>query len=140
MSFIGVDISGDRALASRLGILPDEVENAGVELANEYIVHIMQQYAPNMPPITMSGARSGRKPYKRTQRLRNNWLKLGTGKNQIVVNETPYAKYVMGEGQQARVMALRGWKTDQHRIEESRANIVRKYKAGIAKAIKKVGL
>ncbi len=140
MSFLGIDISGDRSLASKLGQLVPAVEDDGVEFANEYIIRIMREYAPNMPPITRSGALSGRKPYRRTQTLRRNWKKMGAGKNQIVVNETPYGKYVMGSGTQSRVMAMRGWTTEKQRVEKRRGNIVRKYNAGVIKAIRRLGL
>lgn len=157
MTFIGVDISGDKELIRKFGKLPEAVQDAGTEFANAYIIRKMKEYQPykyvsiqqaggwrseKQRRYVMAMIRNGtiKIPYRRTQGLRNRWELMGEGKNQIVVNESPIAGFVMGHGTQSRMMQMRGWKTENERLERDHDKIVQKYDAGVKKAIRRLAL
>lgn len=79
-------------------------------------------------------------PYRRTQNLRRGWERIGDGRNQIVVNQVPYAGYVKDIQSQSRGHMLRGWNVIQNDLRERMEEIVRKFDAGVDKALKRLAL
>ena len=167
--FIGIDIVGEEIVAAKLNRLPIEAQNEGVIEANKYIVNVMKAYQPyqhiwrsraftNLRFVTPGGkvkigyaswrqfqyvhalAAEGKLPYRRTQKLARNWKTVGAGRSQIVVNETEYAGYVMGKKEQDRLHNKMGWKPMEDRVKERMSEIVRRFEAGVKRAIRKVGL
>jgi UDP-N-acetylglucosamine enolpyruvyl transferase len=78
-------------------------------------------------------------PYKRSQRFRRGWKIIGSGIGSIVVNDTPYGGYLMGDQTQSRHMKKIGWKKLGDLIDEKKGEIVRKLEAGAKKGMKKAG-
>jgi len=128
-NFIGVDISGDKRIAKLLEKLPDAIADDIVPAIAEYLVNVYQIYPPKKK-ITRKQAFGRtfqsekqrryffwalgkgiiRTPYKRTQQLRNAWRIVGSDRNAIVVNQTLYAEFVMGdEHEQSKMMNMIGW-------------------------------
>jgi hypothetical protein len=154
--FIGIDVHGIPELQAKLAQLPAAVADDGVEAADKQIVNIMQAYGQyhyisrqKVPFVSdkqrryvMASIRQGtiKVPYERTQGLRNAWKTAGSGKTQIVVNESPYAGFVMGEGVQAHRFSLMGWETDLTRVRTHLSSIVQAFEVGARKAIKRLGL
>lgn len=167
--FIGIDITGDKELAAKLARLPVCVQDEAVVTANTYIVKIMQEYQtythiwrsrafPHLRFTTPKGkikigyaswaqfklvhalASQGKLPYRRTQTLRKNWKTYGTGRQQFVANETPYAPFVMGDDEQDGLHKKMGWKTVKARMADRRSMILRNFEAGVKKGIKKAGI
>lgn len=155
MSLIGIDTVGLKEVQEKLKDLPDEAIDAGVELANEYIVDFEKQYPPRVEhgegnPYHWSSDRQRRAyfasngfgggiPYQRTQTLAQGWTTEGSGKNQIVVNEVPYAKYVKDFQQQPGHM-YDGWDIIQTDVLNRMGQILRKFEAGVKDAIRRLGL
>lgn len=157
--FIGIDLrtSGlDKAIKD-FDELPDAVIDAGTEAANEYIVDMERAYVPyRHVTVAESGGWKSEKqrryvmariregtikiPYRRTQNLRRGWKTLGYGRNQIVVNEVPYAGWVKDIATQTQAHMLRGWEVTANDIRNKLGQIVRKFEAGAKKAIKRLGL
>lgn len=153
--FIGIDIQGLAEIEARLGQIPEEAMDAGVELANEYIVNFERLYPPRVQhgegnPYKWDSDRQrkayfasngfgGGIPYQRTQNLAQGWNVLGEGKNQIVVNEVPYAAFVK-DFQQSRGHLHDGWDIIQTDIINRLDEIVRRFEAGVKNAIRKLGL
>ena len=166
--FIGIEISGLDEIKAKLIRLPVAVQDAAVEESDIYILNIMRAYQPykhifrsrafpNLRFTTPRGkvkvgysswaqfklvhamASRGELPYKRTQTLSRGWKTYGSGRNQMVANETPYAAYVMGKGEQDRLHQKMGWITMEDRIQNNMAQIIRKFEAGVKKGIKKAG-
>jgi len=151
MSFIGIDISGDEAIKDKLGKLSAEIEDNGVETVNEFILNIERAYAPSHkgePFLWSSDAQrraafaamraQGGPPYSRTQELARGWHTIGSGKNQIVVNEVPYAKWVKDPPIPGH--AAREWKSIAEDMKDKAVRITEKFAEGVRKAIQKVGL
>jgi hypothetical protein len=157
--FIGIDATGIPELQAKLAQLPAAVADDGVEAADKQIVNIMQAYGQyhyisrsqvpwasdkkqKQRRYVMAKMREGSivVPYVRTQGLRNAWKTVGSGKTQIVVNESPYAGFVMGEGVQAHRFSLMGWETDLTRVRTHLSSIVQAFEAGARNAIKRLGL
>jgi len=155
--FVGVNIAGARELADRINNVPPEAADDGVEAANEYIVNVEQAYAPYAyVSIQQSGGWASERqrryvmariregtisiPYRRTQNLRRGWERIGDGRNQIVVNQVPYAGYVKDIQSQSRGHMLRGWNVIQNDLRERMEEIVRKFDAGVDKALKRLAL
>jgi hypothetical protein len=130
--FIGISIEGDVELSRRLLKLasPEVIGRANKRIA-EYVKEKAMQY-PRRRTITrkqaygktfqsdrqrrffFSAIRSGRikVPYQRSGRLRQGWKITPFGSQDwLVINETGYAALVQGQGTQARMMTLIGWKT-----------------------------
>lgn len=152
--FIGIDIAGLSELREKMAKLYPEAADAGVELANEYMLNVERLNAP-LPypgqPFTWSSEKQrryvmaklreqGGPPYSRTQELSRGWELIGSGVNQILVNQVPYAKYVKEEGSQIIGMKNRGWKVIQQDTREKAPQIQRKFEAGCKNAIDKLGL
>lgn len=77
-------------------------------------------------------------PYQRTQTLRDGWQVLGSGKNSLVVNETPYAYLVQGDRrtQQSRHPRAIGWRSIDEVVEKHKKKIIGKINAAIKKGLK----
>ena len=156
MSFIGIDVHGLKELRQKFEQLPDAVIGDGVELANEYLVNYEKTNQPSYRYVSLAEAYAGRPtlrkmqiwvfthqpdiPYHRTQELSGGWKTLGSGKNQIVVNEAQGAGWVKDIATQSRMMFLRGWTVIQQDVIERLPEITRKFEAGVKKALHRLGL
>ena len=75
-------------------------------------------------------------PYQRTGALRRGWQLLESGDaDYLLVNETPYAKYVQNSPQ-ARMMTLRQWRTVQRIVYEEARGIVTIAQEALNRAVK----
>lgn len=150
--FIGIDVTGEKEIANKIAKLPYAVADDGVEEANVYILAKVSQNAPSHrgEPFRWSSDRQrraafakmreqGGPPYRRTQQLRKGWELLGSGRNQIIINEVPYAKWVKDKTQIIG-HRLREWTTVDQDIKQNMARILQKFQAGAKKAMKKLGL
>lgn len=146
---VKIYITGYETLNSRLQRLPKEARDAGVESANEYIVNQMQVQPP-VPHGNFQWTSDRQRKYVmahirengytgRTQELRNAWKTEGKGYEQIVVNETPYAQFVQDTNQIIGHRA-NGWQTVNQVLKTKGAEILRKFDAGVKKALKKLNL
>ena len=149
--FIGIDIVGLEEVLQGLEKLPIEAADNGVESANNYMLEVLKQYArshrgepfkwssPAQRRAAMAKMRAqGGPPYRRTQALRKGWHLLGNGRNQIIVNEIPYAKFVKDppiEGHR-----LREWTSIEEDAKKSMTKLLQRFEEGVRKAIKKLGL
>ena len=154
--FIGIDIVGAKELAAKLDKLPGAVADEGVEYANKQVIKVMETYAPykyiarsrvgwaseKQRRYVMMKISKGEMsvPYRRTQRQRGGWKPVGTGTNQIVVNEQPSTIYTMGDMTQALRHRLMGWETVSVRLQKHMNGIIGKFDEGVRKAIKILGL
>lgn len=148
-NFIGIDISGVTTISERLKKLPKEARDLGTESANEYIVNAMkvEPPKPNRPFVWSSDEQRRYVMAKiskgewtgRTQQLRNAWKTVGKGYNQIVANETPYAQFVQ-DTNQIIGHKTNGWQTWEMVKKSKAAEILRKFDAGVKKALKKLNL
>jgi hypothetical protein len=160
--FIGIDITGEKKIAEALEKLPDAVADAGVEAADDYLLKVLREYPPQKYvtrakayPETGDGffttkqrrwffwaLHSGKinVPYRRTQGLRKGWKTYGTGRKQIIANETPGAQFVQGAGTQSRHEKLVGWQTTADIIEERMDKIIKAFNGAVKKAARKLGL
>jgi hypothetical protein len=156
--FIGIDISGNKEIADKLGGLYAAVADAGVEEANDYIVRAERLYPPyaHIPISAVGGFVSDRQRRyvmakiasgeitpgrsNRTQRLAQGWGVIGEGVNQIVVNEVDYAPYVVGDREQTQMHMLQNWSITSLFLRERMSEIVRHFDAGVKNAIRKLGL
>lgn len=149
MSFIGIDITGDEELIEQLERLPDAIGDAGVENALRFMLNVEQQNAPSHrgEPFKWTSDKQRRfvfatvdLPYNRTQKLRRGWKLLGSGRNQILVNEVPYARWVKELASQQIGHMLREWTTVEEDVKDKEPRIVQKFDEGARKAIQKEGL
>lgn len=151
MSFIGVDIAGIKEIQDALKKLPDAVADAGVENANKYMLEVEKKYAPSHrgQPFKWQNAaqrkaamaamrKQGGPPYRRTQTLRRGWKLLGNGRNQILVNEVPYARFVKDPPIPGH--AAREWTSLEQDVKKSTPKLVAKFEEGARKAIKRIGI
>jgi len=153
--FLGIDTQGIPEIIQAMQDLPDAAADDGVEASNEYIINIMRSYAPyqyvDRKQVPWASEKQRRYvmmmiskgnmgvPYQRTQGLKQGWKAVGSGKDQIVVNEVPYAGYVM-DNPQARRFSLMGWDTMMERLSDRIDRIVVTFEAGVSKALRRLGL
>jgi hypothetical protein len=74
----------------------------------------------------------------RTQQLAQGWKVIDKGIESIIVNEVPYAGYVMGDGEQARMHTKIGWSTVGGWITKHMSSIVNAARDGLVKAVNKI--
>jgi len=152
---VDIVIDGLEELRSKLDRFPPEAQNEAGDMVSEYVLHIMQEYAPYkyIPYKSAYGGFFSDKQRKyvfanklfggsanRSQRLRQGWKKMGGGADTLVYNDVPYAGYVVGDDSQANMHTMIGWWTVSSRLGERAAQIERLAKAGVDKAIEKLGL
>lgn len=82
---------------------------------------------------------TGQLPYHRTQKLRNAWKQIDKGRDSIIVNETDYAGFVMGDSQ-THMHDLIGWNTPEEIMNTRRDRIDKILYSSARKALKKLGL
>lgn len=155
--FLGVDISGIPAIQDKLAGLYGPVADAGVEAGNEYLLGALKSYPPYM---YVSWAQVGgfisdrQRRYvmarihdgtitpgveNRTNTLSQGWVTLGQGVNQIIVNEVPYAFFVVGE-QMSRMHFLQGWHYYTFTVQRNMTGIKTAFQKGVNEEIAAQGL
>jgi hypothetical protein len=156
--FIGIDVLGDTELRGKLARLAPCVQDAVADEVGPYLLHVLQTYPP--PHHVSRKAAYGKSfqtarqrkwffwaldnglinvPYHRTQGLRNAWKRIGSGREQILVNESEAAIWTMDDQRQARLNKLVGWQTIGLILRERASEIRRKGEAGMKKGIRKAG-
>ena len=152
---IKIDITELDTVTDKLDQIPDAGIGAGVELANEYIVNFERLYPSRVQhgadkPYQWQSEKQRRAffatngfgggiPYSRTQTLANSWHTVGSGLDQHVENDAPYAGYVKDE-QQQRGHAADNWKKLKQDLAERMGEITRKFEAGIGNWLRKNGM
>ena len=156
---VDIVIDGLSELRTKLERFPKEAQDAAGDMVSDYVVNIMREYVPYayvpfksayggwfsekqrryvMARIHEGSIRPGAP--SRTQHLREGWEKMGEGADTLVVNSVEYAGYVVGDADQARMHKKIGWWTVGQRLRDRAAEIERKAKAGVDKAMKELGL
>jgi len=156
---VDIVIDGLEELRSKLDRFPPEAQDEAGEMVGEYVLNIMREYAPykyipfksayggffsdKQRKYVMASIREGKiKPGgpNRSQGLREGWVKMGEGADMLIVNPVPYAGFVVGDTDQSRMHKKIGWWTVSSRLGERAEQIERLAKAGVDKAIEKLGL
>lgn len=154
----GVSIDGIEEVQHILANWPQEARDEAGKAGAEYLINKFQaQPPPNY--ITRKQAygqtffsvkqrkwffanlREGkiRVPYKRTQKTRKGWQKIGRGEDIIIVNETDGAYYTMDDQGQTRHEKLIGWQKVSSIIADSIEKLEARMSAAGEKALKKLG-
>ena len=158
-SFVGIEISGLDELIAKLEALPEEVQDEAIEAVNAYMLNVLKLYPPylHVPYKTAYGGWFSDKQRKyvmariregtirpgqssRTQQFAQGWDVLGYGRKSMIVNQTPYGPYLVGDADQSRMPKKIGWKKLGDTIKERMEQIIRHADIGVKNAIKKLGL
>ena len=158
-SFIGIDVKGIEELKAKFAKLGPEGQGLVVDDVSLFLINLFKQYPPEkrvsrkaaygvsffsdkQRRFFFAALKSGEisVPYKRTQGFRKGWKQVGKGKDSLIVNETEYGKFLMGDGEQSRHALMIGWNSMQKTIDDHKEKMLEKADAAIKKAIKKVGL
>lgn len=158
------DIIGEEELAAKLERLPIEVADLAVGDAQDYLLNVLRSDQPSPNYVTRKAAygvtffdkhgddrqrrwffaalADGRinVPYRRTQGLSKGWKIIDRGVSGYIVNDSPGAKYVVGDGTQSRHEKMVGWKTISQQVKDRLDKINKIVDAAAKKAIKKLGL
>ena len=156
---VDIVIDGLEELRGKLDRFPKAAQDGAGNMVSDYTLNIMREYVPYayvpfksaygnwfsekqrryvMARISEGTIRPGAP--SRTQTLRGGWKKMGEGADSLVVNVVPYAGYVVGDADQARMHKKIGWWTVGQRLKERAGEIERKAKAGVDKVMKELGL
>lgn len=157
--FVGVEIDGIEELQAKLKQLPDAAKDEGADEAYKYLLNVMRQYPPQKRVtrkqaygVTFFSDKQRRfffralangeisVPYKRSQVMKRSWRKVGDGARAFLVNESDYAPFMYDDKKQSRMSRLIGWKTISQTIKEKTTEVVRRFDAGVKKAIKRLNL
>lgn len=126
--FLGIDVAGLKPLMDKLAKMPEAVQEEATRAAADELITVMRVYPPQRPT-----------KYIRTFKLRDNWVIIGQGKNEMIVNTIPYGGYVMGDAEQAW-MHKGFWKTVGTRIEQNSQKLAKVLQSAADKALRKLGL
>lgn len=156
--FIGIDIKEVPPLGPLLRKLPETVRDLVVDEVAEYLINVLRKNAPyryvsryaaygqtfvsdKQRKFVMAAIREGRImiPYKRSQNLSKSWKQIGKGYQSIIVNEAPYAAYVVGDDDQTLHEAKVGWEKVGITISTREDQIERRALAAAQKAINHLG-
>jgi len=156
---VDIVIDGLEELRGKLERFPKEAQDGAGEMVGEYVLNIMREYAPykyipfksayggffsdKQRKYVMASIREGKiKPGgpNRSQGLREGWVKMGEGADMLIVNPVPYAGFVVGDTDQSRMHKKIGWWTVGQRLRDRTGKIEELAKAGVDKAMKKLGL
>ena len=156
--FIEFQLIGMDKIEEKLKQLPELVGDMGVEASNNYMLNVMirkevpgykhvswkQAYGKPPPGGFFAKLKSGeiQVPYQRRgpgNGVTGAWQIRGAGRDALLVNTDPAAKWVYSENQ-ARMMQLIGWRRISQMIDKYTKNIVQAFDRGVKAAIKKLGL
>ena len=157
--FLGVDVSGLQPVMDKLAKLPKAVHEEATRAGADEVVRVMRVY-PAEKRVSRAQAygttffsdkqrryffwalRQGiiTVPYRRTNSLRDNWVIIGQGLDEMVVNQTPYAGLVMGDNEQNRMHQQIGWKKLEQRLRENSQKLAKVLESAADKALRKLGL
>jgi hypothetical protein len=159
--FIAVEVRGIPELMAKLDKLPEAAADDGVDAANKYLVNIFKHYpsyryvsrkraygqtfvSDKQRRYVMAMIREGvitPGVSNRTPTMADGWKVYGKGKDSFVANETPYAAFLMGDAnQQANQPLLAGWRSAALLVRANNETVLKKFDAGVKKAIKRIGL
>ena len=157
--FVAIEVAGLDELIEKLGKLPDDVQDEAIEAVNAYLLNVLKSYPPyayvpykrayggwfsdKQRRYVMARIREGTiKPGtpNRSQQFAKGWDVLGYGRKSMIVNQTPYGPYLVGDSEQARMPKKIGWKKLGDTIKDRMEEIYRRADIGVKNAIKKLGL
>lgn len=152
--FIAIDVNGLENLQALLHKLPAAIRGEVIDAVSEYLLNVYRAYPPynyvsrkaaygvtfftdKQRRWFFAALKSGELsiPYRRTQTLRRGWHQIGQGENSLLVNETPYAAWMMGPGEQSRHAIAMGWKDIDKIAKEREVEIYRRADAAADRAI-----
>jgi hypothetical protein len=161
--FIGIEVSDVERVYLALAELPPEMVDRGADAVLAYWHGVLSNPAnyakyryisraqayPNAPykpgyfsarqwRYVMARIHSGEITPGRSQRtgtLARSWRQIGKGESAFLVNQAPYASYVVGDGEQARQPDLVGWLTGGESVNQPR--VVAGAERALAQAVEK---
>ena len=154
------DILGDKELVAKLEKMPFEVADTVVGEVQDYLLNVLRSDQPPPKYVTRKAAYgvsfftpkqrrwffasladgSINVPYQRTQGLSKGWQIVDRGIAGYIVNPTPGAKFVVGDGTQSRHEKMVGWKTVGQQIKDRAGKIAKIVDAAAKKALRKLKL
>lgn len=158
---VDIVIDGLQELRHKLDRFPKEAQDQAGNMVSEYLMNVMKTYEPYayvpfksaygnwfsdkqrkyvMAKISSGEIRPGSPNRKGAAGLRGGWQKMGEGADTLITNDVPYAGYVMGDDTQSRMHQKIGWITVGKRLKDRAKEIERRAKAGVDKAMKRLGL
>lgn len=156
--WIDIDVSGIEEIQTALAETPEAVGSAAVDEVNKYLVNVLKTYPPyqhigfkqayggwfsdKQRKYVMARIREGSITpgyAHRSQRMAEGWKVIDKGMSSIIVNETPYSGYLMGDRKQSRMAGMIGWDRITFIIRERMPQIIRRAAAGVKNALRKLG-
>jgi len=162
--FIATDIKGDERIKSILDTLPVQVRDEVSDELAQYLVGQFKTY-PQFKHVERKKAypetgdgffsdkqrrwffanlREGNIPppskKNRSGAFKQGWQILGKGQETLIVNETSYGPFLMGNTERARLSELAGWKTMDEVIERRKERIDKLIKSTMIRVMKRLGL
>ncbi len=159
MTDIRIEVRGLEKVTKMLKDLPRGTIGAAIEAYTDYLIgneqHGLKHY-PAYKYISRKSAygttffsdrqrrwffaalKSGKLvlPYRRTDTLRNGWVKTGTKWQRIIRNRTPYIGVVMGESEQSRMSKKIGWRKVSAVIESNAKGALRAAQQAVSSYLK----
>ena len=155
--FIGIEVFGIEELRREFGNWPKIIQDGVIDSANQYIIKNVKKYPP-YKYVTFQQAYGGwfsekQRRYvmariaegtikpgmpNRTNRFAQGWKIIDKGTQSIIVNEVPYAGYLMGDGTQARMHTKIGWDTLSKWINNNMSGIINAARQGLVNALRKI--
>lgn len=155
--FIGIEVAGIEELRREFGNWPGVIQDEVIDSANAYILKNIKKYPPYkyVPFKTAYGGWFSEKQRRyvmariaegtikpgmpnRSNRLAQGWKVIDRGTQSIIVNEVPYAGYVMGDRTQARMHQKIGWDTLGDWVNNHMGGIVKAAREGLTNALRKL--
>lgn len=155
--FIGLEVNGIDEIRREFGNWPKIIQDDVIDEVNKYILANVKKYPPYkyvsfkqayggwfsekqrryvMARIAEGAIKPGMP--NRSNRLAQGWKVIDKGTQSIIVNEVPYAGYVMGDGSQARMHSKIGWKTLREWIRSNMGGIITAARQGLSVALRKI--
>jgi len=161
IDFIGLE--GYEVVRDNLSqVFPSLLEDA-VDALNKYLINVFRNYPPYkyvpygrayhgkyggflsdrqrkyvMANIRAGNIRPGVK--QRTGFFRRSWKVIGHGTSSMIVNETPYGQYLMGDHTRAAMPKMIGWETISEVVKNHEKKIIQVASEPINKRLKELGL
>lgn len=155
--FIGIEVSGLEELRREFGNWPKIIQDEVIDAANDYIMKSIVKYPP-YKYVTFRQAYGGwfsekQRRYvmariaegtikpgmpNRSGRLGQGWKVIDRGTSSLIVNEVPYAGYVMGDSSQARMMGKIGWSKVAQWLKDHMGGIIGAARKGLVEALRRI--
>ena len=116
---INIQVRGVDELQAFLATVPHGTKKLAIEEITKYLKGDTSHGLMHYPPYVYTGNKAKHKPPIRTYKLRRGWNIAGGDYRKRIINNVPYAPYVVGDNTQSYYLQRSRWRTVSKNIADN---------------------